>query len=242
MHKDVDVYNVLSTKGKTAAVRQGVVAVICSSREEWSSAPKLKRLKSQLVDEGSKLTVKCEASGNPPPSYRWYKDGSELKKSKEIKIKSGMKNSRVQINRARLEDSGNYTCVAENLLGKENSTGTINVQSTEQQGKQPGNKTAKSSISADGCRMNSTFSLNTRKGDCWLSVKHSANETVDGREAREKTFMNGRWQVDSAVNCPLFAIIGNYGWQMSASLRINVCCFKEGELGNVVQDDMRILQ
>ncbi|KAJ8266132.1 hypothetical protein GJAV_G00126290 [Gymnothorax javanicus] len=94
-----------------------------------ASAPKLKRVRSQMVDEGSRLTVKCEASGNPPPSYKWYKDGSELKKSKQIKIKTGTKNSRVQISRARLEDSGNYTCVAENVLGKENSTGTINVQS-----------------------------------------------------------------------------------------------------------------
>lgn len=42
-----------------------------------------------LVDEGSKLTVKCEASGNPTPEYKWYKDGAELKKSKEIRIKNG---------------------------------------------------------------------------------------------------------------------------------------------------------
>ncbi|XP_064207846.1 neuregulin 2a isoform X3 [Anguilla rostrata] len=114
----------LDTSGKN--LKKDVGRILC---EDCASAPKLKRLKSQLVDEGSRLTVKCEASGNPPPSYRWYKDGSELKKSKQIKIKSGTKNSRVQINRARLEDAGNYTCVAENLLGKENSTGTINVQS-----------------------------------------------------------------------------------------------------------------
>uniref|UniRef100_A0A4W5JQL9 Immunoglobulin I-set domain-containing protein n=1 Tax=Hucho hucho TaxID=62062 RepID=A0A4W5JQL9_9TELE len=39
------------------------------------------------------------------------------------------KNSRVQISRAKLEDSGNYTCVAENLLGNSNSTSTVHVQS-----------------------------------------------------------------------------------------------------------------
>jgi len=42
-----------------------------------------------LVDEGSKLIVKCEASGNPTPEYKWYKDGAELKKSKEIRIRNG---------------------------------------------------------------------------------------------------------------------------------------------------------
>uniref|UniRef100_A0A3P8U6A0 Neuregulin 2a n=1 Tax=Amphiprion percula TaxID=161767 RepID=A0A3P8U6A0_AMPPE len=82
-----------------------------------------------IVDEGSKLTVKCEATGNPLPTYRWFKDGNELKKSKKVKIRSGQKNSRVQIGRAKLEDSGNYTCVVENPLGKDNSTGTVNVQS-----------------------------------------------------------------------------------------------------------------
>uniref|UniRef100_A0A3B4G9I0 Pro-neuregulin-2, membrane-bound isoform-like n=1 Tax=Pundamilia nyererei TaxID=303518 RepID=A0A3B4G9I0_9CICH len=82
-----------------------------------------------IVDEGSKLTVRCEATGNPAPTYRWFKDGNELKKSKKVKIRSGKKNSRVQISRAKLEDSGNYTCVVENLLGKDNSTGTVNVQS-----------------------------------------------------------------------------------------------------------------
>uniref|UniRef100_A0A671V0N8 Neuregulin 2a n=1 Tax=Sparus aurata TaxID=8175 RepID=A0A671V0N8_SPAAU len=82
-----------------------------------------------IVDEGSKLTVKCEATGNPLPTYRWFKDGNELKKSKKVRIRSSQKNSRVQINRAKLEDSGNYTCVVENPLGKDNSTGTVNVQS-----------------------------------------------------------------------------------------------------------------
>uniref|UniRef100_A0A8C2ZVG5 Neuregulin 2a n=1 Tax=Cyclopterus lumpus TaxID=8103 RepID=A0A8C2ZVG5_CYCLU len=83
-----------------------------------------------IVEEGSKLIVKCEATGNPAnPTYTWFKDGNELKKSRKIRIRNSLKNSRVQINGAQLEDSGNYTCVVENPLGKDNSTGTVNVQS-----------------------------------------------------------------------------------------------------------------
>ncbi|KAM9333273.1 neuregulin 2a isoform 2-T2 [Pholidichthys leucotaenia] len=94
-------------------------------------APKLKPMKNPIiVNEGSKLTVKCEATeGNPAPTYTWFKDGNELKKSKKVKIRSSMKNSRVQISRVKLEDSGNYTCVVENQLGRDNSTGSVNVQS-----------------------------------------------------------------------------------------------------------------
>lgn len=53
------------------------------------TAPKLKPIKNPtLVNEGSKLTVKCEATGNPAPSYRWYKDGNELQKSGKVKIRN----------------------------------------------------------------------------------------------------------------------------------------------------------
>ncbi|XP_067088290.1 pro-neuregulin-2, membrane-bound isoform-like, partial [Osmerus mordax] len=94
-----------------------------------AAAPKLRRMRNPLtVNEGSRLTVKCEATGNPGPTYRWFKDGNELKKSREIRIKTSQKNSKVQISRARLEDSGNYTCVAENPLGKDNSTSAVHVQ------------------------------------------------------------------------------------------------------------------
>lgn len=96
--------------------------------ETAAVAPKLKPMKNPIiVGEGSKLTVKCEATGNP--TYRWFKDGYELKKSSKIKIRNSQKNSKVQISRAKLEDSGNYTCVVENPLGKDNSTGIVNVQS-----------------------------------------------------------------------------------------------------------------
>ncbi|XP_041948462.1 neuregulin 2a isoform X3 [Alosa sapidissima] len=113
----------LDASGKN--LKKDVGKILC----EDCAAPKLKRMKSPVfVAEGKRHTLKCEASGSSI-SYKWYKDGSELKKSKEIKIKMGKRNSRVQINNARLEDSGNYTCVAENIHGRENGTSTVHVQS-----------------------------------------------------------------------------------------------------------------
>ncbi|XP_033955825.1 neuregulin 2a isoform X4 [Pseudochaenichthys georgianus] len=94
-----------------------------------AAAPKLKPMKNPItVDEGGKLIVKCAAKGSSL-SFRWFKDGNELRKSKTLKIRDTSRNSKLQINRAKLEDSGNYTCVVENTLGKDNSTGTVNVQS-----------------------------------------------------------------------------------------------------------------
>uniref|UniRef100_A0A8C7RSB5 Neuregulin 2a n=1 Tax=Oncorhynchus mykiss TaxID=8022 RepID=A0A8C7RSB5_ONCMY len=117
-------YAPIDTRGNN--LKKDVGRILC---ENCANAPKLKRLRNLMVEEGSRLTVKCEATGNPSPTYKWFKDGSELKKSREVKIKSSQKNSRVQISRAKLEHSGNYTCVAENLLGNSNSTSTVHVQS-----------------------------------------------------------------------------------------------------------------
>ncbi|XP_077166203.1 pro-neuregulin-2, membrane-bound isoform isoform X2 [Paroedura picta] len=94
--------------------------------------PKLKKLKSLNVEVGAKVSLKCEASsGNPQPSYKWFKDGKELKKSKDVRIKygNGKKNSRLQLNRVRVEDAGEYSCEAENEMGRDSVKGTISVRS-----------------------------------------------------------------------------------------------------------------
>uniref|UniRef100_A0A8C0C2S4 Neuregulin 2 n=1 Tax=Buteo japonicus TaxID=224669 RepID=A0A8C0C2S4_9AVES len=89
--------------------------------------PKLKKLKSPNVHVGEKISLKCEATaGNPQPSYKWFKDGKELKKSKDIRIK---KISRLQFNKVKLEDAGEYSCEAENVLGKDTAKGSLNVKS-----------------------------------------------------------------------------------------------------------------
>ncbi|XP_056106164.1 neuregulin 2b isoform X2 [Rhinichthys klamathensis goyatoka] len=107
-------------------LKKDVESILC---EDCASAPKVKPMDSQWLLEGKKLTLKCEAVGNPSPSFNWYKDGSQLRKRKDVKIKSNKKNSKLHISRVRQEDSGNYTCVAENSLGRENATSYVSVQS-----------------------------------------------------------------------------------------------------------------
>ncbi|XP_043559592.1 pro-neuregulin-2, membrane-bound isoform-like isoform X2 [Chiloscyllium plagiosum] len=113
----------LDTGGKN--LKKDVGRILC---EDCAVPPKLKKLKNQTLLEGQKLSLKCEAVGNPRPTYKWFKDGREIKKNKEIRIKSGKKNSRLQINKLKVEDAGEYTCEAENALGKDTSKTTINVQ------------------------------------------------------------------------------------------------------------------
>lgn len=56
----------------------------------------------------SNVTVECSAEGAPPPSLSWTKDG--------VKLKSLQSNLLHLMNIAR-EDTGRYTCTAENFLG-----------------------------------------------------------------------------------------------------------------------------
>lgn len=71
--------------------QQWLITLSCSLSLFLAVAPKLKPMRNPIiVEEGKKLTVKCEATGNPSPTYRWFKDGNELKKSKnsEVRIRS----------------------------------------------------------------------------------------------------------------------------------------------------------
>uniref|UniRef100_A0A673BXF9 Neuregulin 2b n=1 Tax=Sphaeramia orbicularis TaxID=375764 RepID=A0A673BXF9_9TELE len=129
-------------------------------------------MRGQSLLEGDKLYLKCEASGNPSPSFRWYKDGHELQKGRDLKIKTNKKNSKVQISRVRVEDSGNYTCVAENSLGQENVTSIISVQILTTTTPPPGVSHARPCLESD-----KAYCVNG--GDCYiihginqLSCKH----------------------------------------------------------------------
>ncbi|XP_038042442.1 pro-neuregulin-2, membrane-bound isoform isoform X5 [Anas acuta] len=117
----------LDTSGKN--LKRDVARILCA---DCAVPPKLKKLKSPNVHVGEKISLKCEATaGNPQPSYKWFKDGKELKKSKDIRIKygNGKKISRLQFNKVKLEDAGEYSCEAENVLGKDTAKGSLNVRS-----------------------------------------------------------------------------------------------------------------
>ena len=56
----------------------------------------------------SNVTVECSAEGVPPPSLSWSKDG--------VKLKS-LQSNLLHLRDIAREDTGRYTCTAENFLG-----------------------------------------------------------------------------------------------------------------------------
>ncbi|XP_055270312.1 contactin-3 isoform X2 [Moschus berezovskii] len=66
--------------------------------------------------EDKKITLNCEARGNPPPHYRWQLNGSDIDLSMEYRYKL-IRGSLVVINPNRNWDTGNYQCFATNSVG-----------------------------------------------------------------------------------------------------------------------------
>ena len=68
------------------------------------------------IVEGSSVNLTCSSDANPAATYTWYK-GNEYEKPESLSF------STIQSS-----DSGEYTCVAENELGKTATTYTIDVK------------------------------------------------------------------------------------------------------------------
>ena len=91
----------------------------------------------EIIQEMNQITVTCEALGYPPPTVVWNKTNGILSDrvsmSDSIIILTGNGNvTRVSINltmkNASREDTGVYTCSANNSIGSDNRNVNITVQ------------------------------------------------------------------------------------------------------------------
>ena len=74
------------------------------------------------------ITIKCPASGVPPPIILWYKDGQELDVLEDRNLDIRLGGTELVIHRADIVDSGQYSCVATNPAGEAADTYQLNVQ------------------------------------------------------------------------------------------------------------------
>ena len=83
--------------------------------------------KNVTPEEGLLMTLFCNATGNPPPTLSWTKDGSPLTNTHGI-IFSG-DNDTLSIAKVNRSESGIYRCVARNSLGDDTSNAAkVDVQ------------------------------------------------------------------------------------------------------------------
>ncbi|XP_060586612.1 protein CEPU-1-like [Ruditapes philippinarum] len=81
--------------------------------------PRIQRSEDVEVMETETLTIYCNATGNPPPTVTWYKDGEKL---------PGFTGEKLVIDKALRNNSGLYRCEAKNGIDPSNSEIiTVNV-------------------------------------------------------------------------------------------------------------------
>ena len=94
-------------------------------------------LNDTVVREGNTTTITCEAFGYPPPTLVWNRINGILSDrvsvSDSVSVPTGYGNvTRVSVNltitNASREDTGVYTCSANNSIGSDGSNVSITVQ------------------------------------------------------------------------------------------------------------------
>ena len=99
---------------------------------ETISAPKVTISPPQLtVNESNTAALFCSATGNPVPQVSWSRVSASLPSNRTNLTSDGL----IQIVDARLEDAGKYKCVARNILGKDEQTARLVVQSKLKRGR-----------------------------------------------------------------------------------------------------------
>ncbi|XP_028442534.1 hemicentin-1 isoform X1 [Perca flavescens] len=74
------------------------------------------------------VTFACDATGIPPPSLTWLKNGRPIENSESLEMHIFSGGSKLQIARSQLSDSGTYTCVASNVEGKARKSYHLTIQ------------------------------------------------------------------------------------------------------------------
>ncbi|KAM4576884.1 fibroblast growth factor receptor 1-A isoform 1-T1 [Odontesthes bonariensis] len=94
---------------------------------QWVHPEKMEK-KLHAVPASKTVKFRCQASGNPTPTLKWYKNGKEFKRDQRIggfKVRDHVWT--IIMESVVPSDKGNYTCVVENQYGSINHTYQLDV-------------------------------------------------------------------------------------------------------------------
>lgn len=99
-----------------------VCEVLGGEKPEW-----VRPLGNITVPLGKTLTLECEASGKPTPTFRWLRNGREINISGRFRTESKGSVAWLHVSDVLGIDEGDYTCEASNALGSSRTTATVKV-------------------------------------------------------------------------------------------------------------------
>ncbi|KAJ8687543.1 hypothetical protein QAD02_023337, partial [Eretmocerus hayati] len=116
-----------------AAIYEGIPDVEHFTRNRRASRGKCPTFCTKLMNctvaEGSHMRLMCTTLGHPEPQVYWTKNGDRIRYSghEHAKYENGM--ATLEITSAELQDSGYYSCVAQNSHGQSSTEATVRVYS-----------------------------------------------------------------------------------------------------------------
>uniref|UniRef100_A0A8C2UJN2 Hemicentin-1 n=1 Tax=Coturnix japonica TaxID=93934 RepID=A0A8C2UJN2_COTJA len=92
--------------------------------------PNIEGSEEELIIEtiSNPVAFMCDATGIPPPTLVWLKNGKPLENSDHLQVHVLSGGSKLQIARSQLLDSGTYTCVASNVEGQAQKSFVLSIQ------------------------------------------------------------------------------------------------------------------
>ena len=89
-----------------------------------------RHLQNTTVKNGNRATLLCTIKGSPDTEIKWYNNGKLVEPSPDYIIEYNRATGvcSLNISEAFPQDSGQYTCVASNLVGSESSTAWLVVK------------------------------------------------------------------------------------------------------------------
>ncbi|KAE9553836.1 hypothetical protein FO519_002966 [Halicephalobus sp. NKZ332] len=119
-------------KNEHGSVRSIGMVYITPSESKSNSAPKfIDTLINSSILENSEINLECTVQGKPPPSITWYHDGLKmLKDHRMMQYIDRNGTIKLSIMKGRPDDAGEYTCEAENHLGRDWTHCQVKVMST----------------------------------------------------------------------------------------------------------------
>ncbi|XP_072199268.1 hemicentin-1 isoform X3 [Excalfactoria chinensis] len=92
--------------------------------------PNIEGSEEELIVEtiSNPVAFMCDATGIPPPTLVWLKNGKPLENSDHLQLHVLSGGSKLQIARSQLLDSGTYTCVASNVEGQAQKSFVLSIQ------------------------------------------------------------------------------------------------------------------
>lgn len=81
-----------------------------------------------MIKQGDSVRCECKISGSPEIKITWYKNDSEIKANEKYSMSFIDCIPVLEINNLNIEDSGDYTCEANNDAGSASSSIKIVVK------------------------------------------------------------------------------------------------------------------